>query len=289
MIHFNIYNPNSRSTTSIEIYREDSGIDIPDNPTKPPIQIHDGFVTSILDTNVVIGNSYNYRVKLIQTGNKSVMGAQFTCTASSIFGPGGYHRPIAQSVNSAYLGIVDESEGLPTSQDLLNLYGGSRSSVYNWSGKWVKFKHGDSIYYTPYHGFIFLVHDIKDKFVNSLAPKTTIKKNNYTYGLRYDDSVINTLLNVSDGCYTTKYPLPCENPGYNLCTAASLAINEDTYYIYVVIRVEPSDMKTTYLRHGPYGVRGFTEKFYGNINGVTSGSKFTWKPVIKLLSTSGSA
>ncbi|HFH4533061.1 TPA: hypothetical protein ACGJ7A_005752 [Pseudomonas aeruginosa] len=289
MIQFNIYNPNSRSTTSIEIYREESGVNIPDEPVNPPIQIHDGFVTSIIDNNTEVGKTYNYRVRLVQTGNTAVMGPQFECTASSIFGPGEYHKPIMQSVDSAYLGLVDASEGLPTASELISKYGGSLSTVYGWTNKWIKFKHGNSIYYTPYKGYIHILYDLKERFTSVFSKTKTIAKNGYTYGLRYKDDVNNTILNVLDGYYPAKYPLPCENIDCNMCTAAARVSGIDTYYTYVITRVEDTNNAACYFRHGPVGTLGTSAKHIGSITGVSDSSKFYWKPVLELISTNGVA
>lgn len=155
MITIKFNNPNSRTLTSIDLYREPVGTEIPDVPVNPPIVTLDGFATVYVDHDTVLGQDYNYRFRVYKQGGESVMSPNMVFGDVSLYGPGPYYEAKSGSDTIWDFGEVTAIEDLPSITELA-LIAGPSCEFLGWNGKWRKFKIGSDIYYTPSRSLIHI-------------------------------------------------------------------------------------------------------------------------------------
>ncbi|UNI71528.1 virion structural protein [Pseudomonas phage Churi] len=284
MITFKIRNPNSRSITSIEVYRELTGVPIPDVPVNPPLQKLDGFTTAIIDYDVVTGNTYDYRIRTVREGGDFAMSPVFTFKAVSPYGPGGFLEPMAQTVGAALLDKVTSLEELPSLQELLALFDGQPNNAINWTDKWVKVKQGSDIYFFPSMGYIEVPKTNIATLLSRINATPTITKGDCKYSFRASDLQERSYMPVLDGRFVCKYPLPTEYPRKSMASAINDIVgkNIDNVRVFMTVSESTSTVKA-YKDTRKYG-----SSVASIVNPVSdSGTDWYWKPILKFVQESG--
>lgn len=169
MITIKFNNPNSRTLTTIDLYREEVDTPIPDLPVNPPIVTLDGWTTEYIDHTTELGKDYNYRFRVYKQGGESVMSDNIVLGDVSLYGPGAYTVATTGSDKVWSFGEVTDATLLPTLEELMALAGGNGIPI-NWQNKWTKFKVGADIFYTPYQFAISIPSsDVADFMRNIVA------------------------------------------------------------------------------------------------------------------------
>lgn len=210
MIKIVFNNPNSRTLTSIDLYREPVGTEIPDVPVNPPIATLDGFATEYMDTDTVLGQDYNYRFRVYKLGGESVMSPNMVLGDVSLYGPGPYYESKSGSDVIWDFGSVLDADLLPSVTDLA-LIAGSGSSFLNWSGKWRKFKIGSDIYYTTDGSAIKISNAEFEAFMNRAYTGRLINRGYCGYEFITTLSPVNAL-SLLDGRVPTTWSIEKEYP-----------------------------------------------------------------------------
>lgn len=149
MITIKFNNPNSRTLTTIDLYREPVGTPIPDVPVNPPIVTLNGFEEQYVDHDTILGQDYNYRFRVYKQGGESVMSDNIVLGDVSLYGPGEYLVSQTGTNKMWNIGQVTDEAQLPSLAELMALAGGNGMPI-NWQNSWTKFKIGSDIFYTPF-------------------------------------------------------------------------------------------------------------------------------------------
>ncbi|MBW6071096.1 hypothetical protein [Pseudomonas aeruginosa] len=282
MITFKIRNPNSRSITSIEVYRELSGTPIPDTPINQPIQKLDGFTTAIIDRDVVIGNVYDYRIRTVREGGDTAISPVFTFKAVSQYGPGGFLEPMMQADGAALLDRVTSPE-LPSLQDLLMMFNGQSENAINWTDQWTKIKHKSDIYFLPYMGYIEIPIDKLSELINNVDNNRTIVKGNCKYSFYVPSLPTSFYMQVMDGRFVGPYTLPADYPRKSMIRSISDQVNKNADDVRVIMTVVGANSTRAFKDLSKYGSSTITT-FNPTIDANVS---WYWKPILNFIQESG--
>lgn len=175
MITIKFNNPNSRTLTTIDLYRSPVDVPIPDVPTEPPIATLNGFETQYIDHDTVLGQDYNYRFRVYKQGGESTMSPNLVLGDVSLYGPGEYTVAKTGTNRVWNFGQVTDDTLLPSLAELEAIAGGNGMSI-NWNNSWTKFKIGSSIYYTPYQFAIKIPADDILGFMSRVTANRSFQK-----------------------------------------------------------------------------------------------------------------
>lgn len=277
MITINFNNPNSRTLTNIDIYREPVGTPIPDVPINPPIAVMDGFAERYVDNDTVLGQDYNYRFRVYKQGGETVMSDTVVLGDVSLYGPGGYEQAVNGTDTIWNLGLVDQTNGidlLPTLTDLAAI-SGPGSEFLGWAGKWWKFKIGSDIYYTPYKCAIRIN---TDEFEAFMSRANTLRNMNVQYcGYEIVRSIdLGAMAMLFDGRTSSKWNLQKEYPRQNALAPYS-GINSNASLVVTIS--DEMNGSTLVQRTGLY-----ESCRLGFVYMTTHLSyEWYWKPVLKFI------
>jgi len=210
MITIKFNNPNSRTLTSIDLYREPVGTEIPDVPVNPPIVTLDGFATQYVDHDTELGVDYNYRFRVYKSGGESVMSPNIVLGDVSLYGPGLYYETASGSEAIWDLGEVGPVDEIPSITELATI-AGQNSAFLKWNGKWRKFRIGAEIYFTPVTSVVKIDTDDFEGFMSRATNSRRIDRSYCSY------EIISSLpgasaLEIFDGRVPTKWSLAKEFP-----------------------------------------------------------------------------
>ncbi|ABY63263.1 virion structural protein [Pseudomonas phage 201phi2-1] len=278
MITINFNNPNSRTLTNIDLYREPVGTEIPDVPVNPPIATLDGFETQYVDRDTVLGQDYNYRFRVYKQGGESVMSPNIVLGDVSLYGPGTYDQAESGTDTIWSFGLVDAGEAslLPSVTDLANV-GGPGIEFKNWNGRWLKFKVGSDIYYTLATGVIKIPTDNFEAFMSRAGGgsmrNVDVGYCSYEYIKSIDNSVA---LAILDGQTPTKWNIAKQYPRQN---ALRPIVGQDVNSYMVFAIANESNGQSLVQQANPYAPCR-PQSIYMNTH---YNYEWYWKPIIRFL------
>lgn len=272
MITIKFNNPNSRTLTTIAIYRADDGVEIPDEPTEPPIAVLDGFADVYVDHDVEEGKNYNYRFKVYRVGGDSIMSDTEVLGDVSLYGPGGYTAALSGSNDIWEYGDIHQNEYLPSFNELEPL-AGPLAEYIGWSGSWRKFRIGSDIYFMPAGGAIHIHQDDFPDLLNKVYKSDMIDVGYCTYQLA-DDISPKHALELLDGRVPTLWSLRKEHP------------RQDALEPYAG---KTANARLIYGIYGPTSARVLAKNTVSNSPTVTSYIDYNnyksydwyWKPIFR--------
>jgi len=274
MIKIKFNNPNSRTLTSIDLYRELVGTEIPDVPVNPPIVTLDGFTTEYIDHDTVLGQDYNYRFRVYKQGGESVMSPNLVLGDVSLYGPGPYYEVQSGSDTIWDFGSFIEADLLPSITDLAAI-AGAGSSFKNWTGKWRKFKIGSEIYYTTDRSAIQINTDEFEAFMNRAYTGRSINRGYCNYEFISTFSPVNALM-LLDGRVPTTWTLEKEYPRQNAVEPYA-GVSTTANLIYLI----SSETNGQILMPRPVP---YVSCSASNVNMTTHRNyEWYWKPVLRFI------
>lgn len=277
MIKFKFNNPNSRTLTTIEIYREDYDAAVPDPTVNPPLATLDGFATEYTDLTTELGKDYKYYFRVLRQGGQSILSEPVILGDVSKYGSGEFSITTSASNSIWGFGVVADSM-LPSVADIAG-YTGSGTVFKSWTGQWSKFKVGSDIYFTPYKGYIQFTAANLSEFMTKVANAGQFRLGYMTY--EFAKLPIITTMEVLDGLMPVTWNLEKENPRKSILDSATGLSYSEQSSSRVITSVASA---TTGTMFKPNPSSEYLASSSDSINLATA-EQFVWywKPIIKFI------